>query len=102
MNVPKSLYLLFAVIGTLVPWFFFAQFIGQEGMNLMHFVKSLFPNGAASGFSADVLISATVFWIWSFSDAKENQVKHWWIVLPGTLTIGLSFALPMYLFLRSK
>ena len=51
----KKLYLLMAIIGSIVPYYFFLQFFGAEGVNLPLFVKALFPNGAAGGFSADLL-----------------------------------------------
>ena len=64
------------------------------------FVRSLFANGAAGGFSADVLISIVVFWVWAYADAQQNNIRRWWLVLPAGLTVGLSLALPLYLYLR--
>ena len=101
MKVSKSFYLMCAVIGTVIPWLFFAGFFAQEGFNIPLFVQSLFVNGAAGGFTVDVLISILVFWVWSYADARQNGVKHWWVVLPAGLMVGLSLALPLYLYLRS-
>jgi len=56
----KGIYLLMAIIGSIVPYYFFFQFFGTEGLNLPLFVKALFPNGAAGGFSADLLITSVV------------------------------------------
>lgn len=96
----KGLYLALALLGTVVPWWFFANFFSAEGFNVPLFLKSLFINGAAGGFSADVLISILVFWIWSFYDARKNNIKHWWAVIPAGFCVGLSLALPLYLFFR--
>lgn len=101
MKIPKNVYLIFAIIGTIIPWLFFANFFGQEGLNLPLFVQSLFANGAAGGFSADVLISIVVFWIWAYADAKNNNVNYWWLIFPAGFTVGLSLALPLYLYLRT-
>ena len=101
MKIPKNFYLVFAVLGTVIPWFFFAQFFASEGVNIPLFVASLFSNGAAGGFSADVLISIVVFFVWSYADAKNNQIKNWWWVIPAGCTVGLSLALPLYLYLRA-
>jgi hypothetical protein len=101
MKVPKIFYLVCAVIGTVVPWLFFASFFAQEGFNIPLFIQSLFVNGAAGGFAADVLISILVFWVWSYADARQNQIKNWWVVLPAGFMVGLSLALPLYLYLRS-
>lgn len=102
MSVPRMFYLVMAVVGTVVPWIFFAGFIGQSGFNVSLFVQSLFVNGAAGGFSADVLISILVFWVWSYADARQLQVRHRWVVLPAGFTVGLSLALPLYLYLRPQ
>jgi hypothetical protein len=102
MKVPRSFYLICAVVGTVVPYLFFAGFFAQEGFNIPLFVQSLFVNGAAGGFSVDVLISILVFWVWSYSDARQKQIKNWWVVLPASFTVGLSLALPLYLYLRRR
>jgi hypothetical protein len=98
--VLKNFYLLMAIIGTVIPWLFFAQFINAEGLNIPLFIKSLFVNGAAGGFSADVLISAVTFWVFAYRDTRERNVRYWWLIIPATLTVGLSLSLPLYLFLR--
>ena len=102
MKVPKTFYLICAVIGTVVPWLLFASFFAQEGVNIPLFIQSLFVNGAAGGFAADVLISILVFWVWSYADARQNGVKNWWLVLPACFMVGLSLALPLYLYMRSE
>lgn len=96
----KRFYLVCAIAGTIVPWLFFASFIRVEGVNLPLFVSSLFPNGAAGGFSADVLISLFVFWVWSYTDSREHDVRRWWLTIVAGFTVGLSLALPLYLYLR--
>jgi len=96
----KQFYLLMAVLGTLIPWAFFASFISAEGLDIPLFIESLFVNGAAGGFSADVLLSIVVFWVWSYYDAQERDIKRWWLMIPAGFSVGLSLALPLYLYLR--
>lgn len=96
----KNLYLALAVIGTLVPWLFFGSFFAQHGLDIPLFAQSLFANGAAGGFSADVLIALPVFWLWSWRDAARHTVAHWWLIFPASFCVGLSLALPLYLYLR--
>lgn len=96
----KAFYIGAAVLGTIIPWIFFAQFFAKNGFNLPLIVQSLFVNGAAGGFSADVLISMVVFLVWSFVDAKKHSIRNWWLVLPASFTVGLSLALPLYLILK--
>lgn len=96
----KRFYLGSAVIGTVIPWLFFASFFVTEGFNISLFVQSLFANGAAGGFMSDVLISIVVFLVWSFADSQRLGVQHWWVVLPASFLVGLSLALPLYLYIR--
>ena len=102
MQVNKNVYLVFAVIGTVVPWLFFTSFIAEEGLNIPLFIESLFVNGAAGGFSADVLISIAVFWVWSYADAQNRNVGRWWVMIPAGFRVGLSLALPLYLYFRAE
>ena len=96
----KKFYLASAIIGTIIPWLFFADFLNASGIDVALFIKSLFDNGASGGFSADVLISIVVFLVWSYTDAQRNAIKRWWLVPVAIGTVGLSLALPLYLYLR--
>ncbi len=96
----KTVYAGLAVAGTIIPWLFFAGFYAANGIDLPGFVSALFVNGAAGGFSADVLISLVVFWLWSFGDARTLGIARWWLVVPAGCLVGLSLALPLYLYLR--
>lgn len=101
--MPSSrFWFLLAVAGTVIPWAFFGSWFASNGFAIIGFVLDLFANGAAGGFSADVLISIPAFWIWSYFDAKRESIRLWWLVLPAGFTVGLSLALPLYLGLRER
>jgi len=91
----KTLYLALAIIGAVVPYLFFGQFFMEHGVHLPSFVNALFVNGAAGGFSADVLISSAAFWVYMYNQ-KAGPQPAWFILL--NLSIGLSCALPAYLY----
>ncbi len=91
----KTCYLLAALLGAIVPYLFFIDFAMQEGLDLMAFLQGLFVNGAAGGFTADLLISSAVFWIYMGSRAGSGPKPGLFVIL--NLTIGLSCALPAYL-----
>jgi hypothetical protein len=57
----KLYYLISSIIGTLITWAFFAHFFYHHGIDPIRFILGLFSNGAAGGFSADILISIAVF-----------------------------------------
>jgi len=98
----KKLYLLLAIIGAIVPYIFFFQFIQTEGLNIPAFISALFVNGAAGGFSADLLLSSFIFWLFMFQQTKESDGPKPYLFIILNLTIGLSCALPAYLYAREK
>lgn len=98
----KYFYLVACIIGTVVPWMFFVSFFVTNGVDIPAFLAGLFANGAAAGFSADVIMSIGVFWVWAYTDAKKNNVPKSWVILPAGCFVGLSLALPLYLYLRCE
>lgn len=98
----RNFLFLMAAIGTIVPWLFFGEFIATNGLDIVTFVTQPFVNSVASGITADLLISSAVFWAWSSADARERGVANWWVVIPATLLVGLSLALPLYLIMRES
>lgn len=94
----KNLYLLLAIGGAIVPYVFFIQYFADAGVSLGAFLAALFVNGAAGGFTADLLISSLVFWIFMFQRSSQGEgAKPLWFVIIN-LAIGLSCALPAYLY----
>ena len=98
----KKIYLVLAIVGAILPYVFFFQFFQNEGINLPAFVGALFVNGAAGGFSADLLFTSFVFWLFMFVQQKraKGPVPYLFIIL--NLAIGLSCALPAYLYARER
>ena len=94
----KKFYLIAAILGAVVPYLFFIQFFAVQGFDLPAFIVALFANGAAGGFSADLLISSFTFWGYMLYQQRHSAgpAPYWFVAL--NLTIGLSCALPAYLY----
>lgn len=97
----KIIYLLMAIGGAVLPWCFFASFFASEGL-AGDFVGALFVNGAAGGFSADLLISPVAFWIFLFPEARRAEISRPWLFVLINLLVGLSCALPLFLWRRAN
>ena len=95
----KNIYLIWAILGAVIPLMFFAGIFHSEMVGPLGFVPALFVNSAAGGFAADILISSAVFW--SFMFAAKVGPKPWLFIVLN-LFIGLSCALPAYLYARAK
>ncbi|MEM7360150.1 MAG: DUF2834 domain-containing protein, partial [Pseudomonadota bacterium] len=86
------------MLGALIPYVFFIDFFSANPLS--GFIPALFVNGAAGGFTADLLISSFVFWVfmWGRKDHGPSPIPFVLI----NLTIGLSCALPAYLYFNEK
>ena len=91
----KNIYLILAVAGALIPIAFFLGLFHADMVGVSGFVPALFANSAAGGFTADLLITSLVFWIFMFS--AQSGPKPW-LFIALNLCIGLSCALPAYLY----
>lgn len=98
----KNIYLIAAILGAIVPCFFFYQFTLENGINPSLFFANLFANGAAGGFTADLFISSFVFWAFMFQQSQRVRGPKPWLFIALNLFIGLSCALPAYLYAREK
>lgn len=92
----KITYLLLAITGAIIPYIFFIDFVAAEGPGLSNFLAALFVNGAAGGATADLLVSSAVFWIYLFATGTPRA----WIYILLNLVIGLSCALPAWLYAK--
>ena len=98
----KRLYLVLAIVGAVLPYVFFAQHFWSEGVNLSGFVAALFANSAAGGFTADLLVTSLVFWIFMFHQRSREKGPRPILFIVLNLLIGLSCALPAYLYARER
>lgn len=96
-----TLYLLLAILGAVCPYAFFLRFFAASGPSA-DFAGALFANGAAAGFTTDLLVSSFVFWIFLFAEAPRNGVARPWVYVAVNLAVGLSCALPLFLWSRER
>lgn len=98
----KKLFLILAVIGAVIPYIFFVRHFSGEGFGLAGFVSALFANPAAGGFTADLLLSSGIFWIFMFLERSRGQGPNPLLFILLNCLIGLSCALPAYLYARER
>ena len=96
------LYLALAIWGALHPMYYFVQWVSENGFDLGGMVAAWQVNAASTGLVWDLTIAAVTLTIWIIA---EVSVRRNWISLlaiPGTFLVGVSFGLPLYLFLRTR
>ena len=98
----KHLYLILAVIGFVGPYYFFVSFLTAHGLDAKAFVQQLFGTQISTFFAVDLLLSSVVFVGYLRQEANRYCIARWWIYLVALLTVGLSFALPLFLYVRAS
>jgi len=95
----KNIFFALTVIGFIAPYYFFLQ-VHEFDLN------ALFQQFAASkilsGTAMDLLVSVIVFWFLMFTEAKKLDMKNAWVYFLATFLVGLSFALPLFLYFRER
>jgi hypothetical protein len=97
----KTLYLLLAIAGTIFPWFWLLQDPAVL-MSPALFLQLAFGNNVAIDLTGDLLISASVFFCFVWVELRRLKVSLQWffLYLALTLGVGLSCALPFFLYRR--
>lgn len=97
----EKVYLGMAVAGFIIPWLFLLDFLMADNVAVGLFFRLLFANPVAGAVSADLLISALVFVLFVFIEGNRLGMKRLWLYPVITFGVGLSFALPVFLYFRT-
>jgi len=98
----KNIYLTLAFIGLLLPYYVLFKFLVANGLDMPLLIGQLFANSISTFFAVDLVISIIVFWIYMMAEAHKLEMKNWWLYILASLTVGLSFALPLFLYFRER
>lgn len=96
----KTIYLIGAIIGIVLPYFFLIQFLMEYGFDLPIFFQQMFANPIASMFAVALLITSFVFWLFLFAEGRRLDMGYLWLYVLLNLFVGLSLAFPLFLYFR--
>lgn len=97
---PKTAYLWLCVLGTVLPYSQLVPFLREHGLDLRLFGEQLFANRIGAFFGMDVIVSALVLWVFVTVEGRRARMRRTWLPLAALLTVGVSLALPLFLYLR--
>ena len=97
-----SFYLALCVVGVVLPYGFFLPWFADNGLDLSLFITELVSTRVGAFFGADVIVSAVALFGFVFADGRRAGVKWLWAPVVGTLCVGVSFGLPLFLYLRER
>jgi hypothetical protein len=98
---PRHLYLVFCLVGFVLPYSQFILWIIEHRMlNMSMFMRDLFANRIAAFFALDVIMSAIVLLSFIQSEGTRLRMRFLWVPMLGTVFVGVSLGLPLFLYLR--
>ena len=98
----KTIFLILAILGFVAPYFFFVQLPPESALDIPALMQPLFANNFMKGVGMDLTVSVIAFWTFVFVETNRLQMKNPWVYLLATLLVGLSFALPLFLYFRER
>jgi uncharacterized protein DUF2834 len=98
----KTAYLWLCVLGTALPYSQFLPFLREHGLDLRLVAEQLFANRIAAFFGMDVIVSGLVLWVFVTVEGRRAGMGQLWLPLAALLTVGVSLALPLFLYRREE
>jgi len=98
MSVKRIIYLILAILGLVVPWYYNLQFFANAG--LLDFANESAANLAAKSVSLDLFIATVAGCTWMYAESKRLSVSFVGLYILLGVFVSFSFALPLFLFVR--
>jgi hypothetical protein len=98
----RAFYLTCFVAGCLLPLSQFVPWLAEHGPSISQLVRTAAATPISRFAWLDVVVAAVALVGWICVDAARGRVRHWWLSLLLTVTVGVSAGLPLHLYLRSR
>ena len=96
----RAVYLTLAALGAALPLSQLVPFLLEHGLDVPLLLDQLFANRISAFFGWDVIVSAFVVIALVVSEGRRLGVRHWWVYVVATLSVGGSLGLPLFLYAR--
>ncbi len=98
----KNVYLVLCILGTAIPYSQFVPWVLENGLHLSLLVRQLFANRISAFFGLDVLVSSAVLLVFMRMEGRYLRMRLRWLPIAGLCVVGVSLALPLFLYLRER
>lgn len=95
----KHVYLFLCILGTVLPYSQFILWTTENGPDLPLLIEQITSSRIAAFGWLDVAVSAIVLFVFIFTSGVESRVAKLWLPAAGTLIVGVSLGLPLFLYL---
>lgn len=98
----KWLYLCLAVLGAALPLSQFVPASMDGSFSVANLLSELMSTKNLRGIAFDLGIAALTGVVFMIAEARRMKIRLVWLPLLGTVLIGYSFGLPLFLYLRER
>jgi len=98
----KNVYLFLCVLGAAIPYSQFIPWVMENGLQAGLLVRQLFANRISAFFGLDVLVSSVVLLLFMRIEGRMLRMRFRWMPIVGLCAVGISLALPLFLYLRER
>lgn len=95
-------YLVLTFLGILLPYGAFVPWLATHGLDIGLLFTEAVVNPISVFAWLDVLVAAVALLGFIVVDGQKHQVKYRHFAVLGTLSVGVSFGLPLYLYLKEQ
>jgi hypothetical protein len=96
----KYVYLLLAVLGTMLTYSQLIPFMQMNGVDMILLFSELFRNEATSFFGYDLLVTALAAMIYMIHEGLKIKLPKLWIPVASVFAVGIALGLPLFLYMR--
>lgn len=93
-------YGILSVLGLALPMTQFIPWLMEHGLDIPIFFEEAIQTRIGAFAWLDVIVSAIVLIGFIIHEGRRQKMRHLWIPILGTLSIGVSLGLPLFLLLR--
>ncbi len=94
------IYLGLAFVGAVAPYSFMGQFLLSHGLNFSELKDQLWATPISSFVATAFFISTFVTFFFVLREGRRRKIKGLWLPLLGTVLVGVSCGLPLFLYLN--
>ena len=98
----KNTYLFLCILGAAIPYSQFIPWVMENGLQLGLLVRQLLVNQINAFFGLDVLVSSVVLVIFMTVEGRMLRMRFRWMPIVGLCAVGVSLALPLFLYLSER
>lgn len=102
MSITRAIYLLLAIFGLVMTWYYNLQFIAESGgsFDVTKFIAAGATNAAAKSLSWDLAVACITGLTWIYFESKRMGMGFSWVYIFLAFGLAFAFAFPLFLFFR--